>query len=69
MFQALRGVSFWDVLKKLVVVINSTSDSGEGKQKCPSLHDGTFSVHYSVTETCESQTDNWPMSSEEGWPI
>lgn len=58
MFRPLRGVSFRDVLKKLAVVINCTSDSGEGKQKCPSLHDGAFSVHYSVTEACESQTEN-----------
>lgn len=32
-------------IEKLVVVINCTSASGEGKQKCPSLHDGAFSVH------------------------
>lgn len=63
-------------LVQVGVVVKCTRDSG-GKKKCYSVISASISSHNSVMEVCESQTkvrrkasqNNWPVFSEEEWPI
>lgn len=62
-------------LVQVGVVVKCTRDSRE--KKCYSVISASISSHNSVMEVCESQTkvrqkalqNNWPVFSEEDWPI